>query len=418
MSLVGIRDMSLIETPPKNRLAIQTNVARFDRTLIAQAIRHEVERGGQVFFVHNRIESIYSIAELVTELVPNVKVAVAHGQMSEDVLERCMVSFIDRKCDVLVTTTIIENGLDLPNANTLIINNADHFGLAQLYQLRGRIGRSDRRAYAYLLVPHADALSPVARKRLAAIREFSDLGSGFRVAALDLEIRGAGNLLGGEQSGHIEAIGFEMYIKLLEETVSRLKGEETLDEGRAAVNLNVDLRIDQNYIPDMTQRLTVYRRVAGAKSEDDLAQILSELHDRYGPLPASILNLADYGRLRVRADALGVESIDRDHNTVIVKFRPQMVVDTARVLEIVEEHSDATLVPPGLLKIDLHTAAEFSDVQPIISESWWAGRERAGNASSRPNQRGSSVKDALAPSRIFSRLNGVLAELGSTTEIS
>jgi transcription-repair coupling factor (superfamily II helicase) len=269
-----------------------------------------------------------------------------------------------------------------------------------------------------LLVPHADALSPVARKRLAAIREFSDLGSGFRVAALDLEIRGAGNLLGGEQSGHIEAIGFEMYIKLLEETVSRLKGEETLDEGRAAVNLNVDLRIDQNYIPDMTQRLTVYRRVAGAKSEDDLAQILSELHDRYGPLPASILNLADYGRLRVRADALGVESIDRDHNTVIVKFRPQMVVDTARVLEIVEAHSDATLVPPGLLKIDLHTAAEFSDVQPIISESWWAGRERAGNASSRPNQRGSSVKDALAPSRIFSRLNGVLAELGSTTEIS
>lgn len=418
MSLVGIRDMSLIETPPKNRLAIQTNVARFDRTLIAQAIRHEVERGGQVFFVHNRIESIYSIAELVTGLVPNVKVAVAHGQMSEDVLERCMVSFIDRKCDVLVTTTIIENGLDLPNANTLIINNADHFGLAQLYQLRGRIGRSDRRAYAYLLVPHADALSPVARKRLAAIREFSDLGSGFRVAALDLEIRGAGNLLGGEQSGHIEAIGFEMYIKLLEETVSRLKGEETLDEGRAAVNLNVDLRIDQNYIPDMTQRLTVYRRVAGAKSEDDLAQILSELHDRYGPLPASILNLADYGRLRVRADALGVESIDRDHNTVIVKFRPQMVVDTARVLEIVEAHSDATLVPPGLLKIDLHTAAEFSDVQPIISESWWAGRERAGNASSRPNQRGSSVKDALAPSRIFSRLNGVLAELGSTTEIS
>ncbi len=418
MSLVGIRDMSLIETPPKDRLAIQTNVARFDRTLIAQAIRHEVERGGQVYFVHNRIESIYSIAELVTRLVPNIKVAVAHGQMSEDVLERCMVSFIDRKCDVLVTTTIIENGLDLPNANTLIINQADHFGLAQLYQLRGRIGRSDRRAYAYLLVPHADALSAVARKRLAAIREFSDLGSGFRVAALDLEIRGAGNLLGGEQSGHIEAIGFEMYIKLLEETVSRLKGEEILDERRAAVNLNIDLRIDQNYIPDMTQRLTVYRRVAGAKSEDDLTQILSELHDRYGLLPESILTLADYGRLRVRADALGVESIERDHNTVVVKFRPQMVVDSGRVLEMVEEHSDVTLVPPGLLKIDLCAATDSSDAQLTTSAPWWAGRERAGNASLRPNRGDSSAEDALSPSGIFSRVTGVLAELGSTTEIS
>ena len=192
MSLVGIRDMSVIETPPKDRLAIQTSVVRFDRAVVAQAIRHELSRGGQVYFVHNRIESIYAIADLVTRLVPDARVAVAHGQMPEDALERCMVHFVEHEFDVLVTTTIIENGLDIANANTLVVNHADQFGLAQLYQLRGRIGRSDRRAYAYLLVPHADALSPVARKRLAAIREFSDLGSGFRVAALDLEIRGAG----------------------------------------------------------------------------------------------------------------------------------------------------------------------------------------------------------------------------------
>ena len=227
MSLVGIRDMSVIETPPRDRLAIQTNVVAFDQKVIGDAVRHELERGGQVYLVHNRVESIYSIAGLVQRLVPEAKIIVGHGQMGEDELEKVMVDFVARKFDVLVATTIIENGLDIPNANTMIINRADRYGLAQLYQLRGRVGRSDRRAYAYLLVPPGHTLSPVARKRLAAMREFSDLGSGFRVAALDLEIRGAGNLLGGEQSGHIET-------DRLRDVPEAARGDDPRAQGRGA----------------------------------------------------------------------------------------------------------------------------------------------------------------------------------------
>ena len=224
MGLAGIRDMSVIETPPKDRLAIQTSIVKFSTDVIAAAIRQELARDGQVYFVHNRVESIYSLASLVQKLVPEARVAVAHGQMPEAELEKAMLAFVEGRADVLVATTIIENGLDIPRANTMIINRADRYGLAQLYQLRGRVGRSDRRAYAYLLVPPDTVLSEIARKRLAAIREFSELGAGFRIAALDLELRGAGNLLGGEQSGHIEAVGLDLYVKLLEQTILELKG--------------------------------------------------------------------------------------------------------------------------------------------------------------------------------------------------
>ena len=241
MSLVGIRDMSIIETPPKDRLSIQTNVVTFDAAVIERAVRNEVARGGQVYFVHNRVESIFSIGSLLQRLVPEARIVIGHGQMGEEELERAMLGFVERRFDVLLATTIVENGLDIPNANTIVINRADRYGLSQLYQLRGRVGRSDRPAYAYLLVPPQESLSPVARKRLAVIKEFSDLGSGFRVAALDLEIRGAGNLLGGEQSGHIDTVGFEMYMKLLEEAVRELKGEDIDDDLRATVNLRVDL---------------------------------------------------------------------------------------------------------------------------------------------------------------------------------
>ena len=305
MSLVGIRDMSIIETPPKDRLSIQTNVLKFDQQVIGRAIRSELARNGQVYFVHNRVESIFSIGSLIQRLVPEARVVVGHGQMNEDALERAMLDFIAKKFDVLLATTIVENGLDIPNANTIIINRADRYGLSQLYQLRGRVGRSDRPAYAYLLIPPEENLSPVAKKRLAAIKEFSDLGSGFRVAALDLEIRGAGNLLGGEQSGHIETVGFEMYMKLLEQTVRELKGEDIEDDVRATVNLGVDLRIDESYVDDMNQRLMLYRKVAAARREEEIDRVLEEALDRYGPLPDSVLNLADYGRIRVMADRLG-----------------------------------------------------------------------------------------------------------------
>jgi transcription-repair coupling factor (superfamily II helicase) len=357
MSLVGIRDMSIIETPPKDRLSIQTNVVKFDQQVIARAIRHELQRSGQVYVVHNRVESIYSIANLVTRLVSEARVVVGHGQMSEDALERAMLDFVGRKYDVLVATTIVENGLDIPNANTIIVNRADRYGLAQLYQLRGRVGRSDRAAYAYLLIPPQDNLSPVAKKRLAAIREFSDLGSGFRVAALDLEIRGAGNLLGGEQSGQIEAVGFEMYMKLLEQTVRELKGEEVEDDVRSAVNLGIDLKIDGVYIPDMNQRLMIYRQMASARRDEELDRTLADVRDRYGPLPNSVINLADYGRIRIMADRLGIEAIDREGQVVVFRFRPLAKLDPQRLVALVARRADVALVPPAALRLDLRPAA-------------------------------------------------------------
>src|SRR5262249_39852286 len=230
------------------------------------------------------------------------------------------------------------------------------YGLSQLYQLRGRVGRSDRRAYAYLLIPPEESLSPVAKKRLAAIREFSDLGSGFRVAALDLEIRGAGNLLGGEQSGHIEAIGFDLYMKLLEQTIKELKGEEVEDEIRANVNLRVDLRIDETHIPDMNQRLTVYRRMAAVRSEPELERLLEEVRDRYGPPPESVLNLAEYASIRLLAARIGLESLDREGQTVVLKFRADAKLDPAYLFRLVQQRGDLKMIPPATVKVDLKWA--------------------------------------------------------------
>ena len=302
-----------------------------------------------MFFVHNRVESIYSMANLVGRLVPEASSPSAHGQMGEEELERVMVDFVAHKYDVLVATTIVENGLDIPNANTIVINRADRYGLAQLYQLRGRVGRSDRRAYAYLLVPAEQTLSPIARRRLAAIREFSDLGSGFRIAALDLEIRGAGNLLGGQQSGQIEAVGFDMYMKLLEETIRELKGEDLEDERRAVVNLRIDLRIDEHYIPDMNQRLMVYRRLARAASFEEVAAFLAELRDRYGAPPRSVENLAEYAKIRLLADGIGLESLDREAGVVVLKFRQDAKIDPLLLAGLVQRRGDLTLLPPAVL---------------------------------------------------------------------
>ncbi len=430
MSLVGIRDMSIIETPPKDRLSIQTNVVKFDQEVIRRAIRNEIARGGQVFFVHNRVESIFSIGNLIQRLIPEARVVVGHGQMNEDMLERAMLDFVARKFDVLLATTIVENGLDIPNANTIIINRADRYGLSQLYQLRGRVGRSDRPAYAYLLIPPEDNLSPIAKKRLAAIKEFSDLGSGFRVAALDLEIRGAGNLLGGEQSGQIDAVGFEMYMKLLEQTVRELKGEEVEDELRATVNLRVDLRIDESYVPDMNQRLTLYRTVAAARHEDEIDDVLEGAFDRYGPLPASVLNLADYGRIRIMADRLGVESIDREARTVVIKFRPQAKVDPVRLVSLVRQRSDLTLVPPAGLRLGLDGAAgpgpakssgvraQGSNpgrrVREAHAPSWWTARAKTGDVRpgfSKEEILRSPKEDPRAPGGVFERVGGLLSEL-------
>ena len=427
MSLAGIRDMSIIETPPKDRLSIQTNVVKFDQEVMRRAIGNEMERGGQIYFVHNRVESIYSMADLLHRLVPEAKIGVGHGQMGEDELEKVMVDFMAHKYDVLLATTIIENGLDISNANTMIINRADRYGLSQLYQLRGRVGRSDRRAYAYLLIPPEDNLSPVAKKRLAAIREFSDLGSGFRVAALDLEIRGAGNLLGGEQSGQIEAVGFDMYMKLLEQTIKELKGEELEDEIRANVNLRVDLRIDESYIPDMNQRLTVYRRMAGVRSEDELRRVIEETRDRYGPPPATIENLAEYACVRLLADRIGIESIDREGQLVVLKFRPEAKVDPARLFSLVQERKDLQLTPPATLRLDMRVAearrdesstpgrrsARRSD-QTGQARSWWTARATSGEVKggfTRDEILKPAAEDPRAEGGVFSRVSGLLRDL-------
>jgi transcription-repair coupling factor (superfamily II helicase) len=437
MSLIGIRDMSIIETPPKDRLSIQTNVVKFDAQVIARAVRHELARGGQVYVVHNRVESIFSIGSLIQRLVPEARIVVGHGQMAEDQLERAMMDFVGRKFDVLLATTIVENGLDIPNANTIIINRADRYGLSQLYQLRGRVGRSDRPAYAYLLIPPEDSLSPVAKKRLAAIKEFSDLGSGFRVAALDLEIRGAGNLLGGEQSGHIEALGFEMYMKLLEQTVRELKGEELEDDVHATVNLRVDLRIAGDYVPDMNQRLMLYRKVAAARRDEDIDRVLEEAADRYGPLPDSVLNLADYGRIRVMADELGIDTIDREGRTVVIKFRPQAKVDPVRLVSLVRQRSDLTLVPPAALKLNLEGSGAGPEARQSPSgshasspkapasrrstsrfagaaPSWWTARAREAEVTpgfSKAEILKPKHEDPRAPGGAFERVGRLLSEL-------
>ena len=440
MSLAGIRDMSVIETPPRDRLSIQTNVVKFDAAVIQRAIRTEMERGGQVYFVHNRVESIFSLGNLITRLVPEARIGIGHGQMAEEALEKVMVDFVGHKHDVLLATTIIENGLDIPNANTIIVNRADRYGLSQLYQLRGRVGRSDRRAYAYLLIPPEEALSAVAKKRLAAIREFSDLGSGFRVAALDLEIRGAGNLLGGEQSGHIEAVGFDMYMKLLEQAVKELKGEEVEDDVRANVNLRVDLRIDETYIPDMNQRLTVYRRMAAVRSEDELGRIVDEVRDRYGTPPESVLNLAEYAAIRLLADRIGLESIDREAQVVVLKFRPETKLDPIRVLNLINQRGDLTLVPPATLKLNLtapvvkpaparpapaaagtradgritRSSLSKRGKDPVASGSWWAARAQTGEVTagfSRDEILRPAKEDPRSETGVFTRVSALLREL-------
>jgi transcription-repair coupling factor (superfamily II helicase) len=366
----------VIETAPKDRLSIQTHVVKFDQHVIGRALRTELARGGQVYVVHNRVESIYSMANLLERLVPEARIVVGHGQMSEDALERTMLDFMAHKFDVLLSTTIVENGLDIPNANTIVVNRADRYGLSQLYQLRGRVGRSDRPAYAYLMIPPEESLSPVAKRRLAAIKEFSDLGSGFRVAALDLEIRGAGNLLGGQQSGQIDSVGFEMYMKLLEQTVRELKGEDLDDDVRAAVNLQVDFRIPESYVPDVNQRLSIYRRVASSRSEEEIRRVLDDALDRYGPPPPALLNLADFGRVRVGADRLGLESIDRDGPLVVFKFREKTRVDLARLLTLVRGRPDLQLVPPGSLKLDVRQEGAAEAVR--TSRAWWTARATAG----------------------------------------
>ncbi|MBA2524517.1 MAG: transcription-repair coupling factor [Pyrinomonadaceae bacterium] len=353
MSLTGLRDMSLIETPPRDRLAIQTQVVQFSENVIKSAMELELGRGGQAFFIHNRVETIETVAALVKRLVPQARIAVGHGKMNEKEMERVMLDFIEFKYDVLVATTIIENGIDIPRANTIIINRADAYGLSQLYQLRGRVGRSNRRAYAYLLIPGEQELSPIARRRLAAIREFSDLGAGFRIAALDLELRGAGNFLGGRQSGHMDALGFDLYTQMLERTVAELRGEQVDDETSVSINLGVNVAIPDDYIQDMGQRLRTYKRVSSARDEGTLADIRRETEDRYGRLPPPVEELFAYALLRRLAEEVGVISIDKTADGIAIKFGEKARISPERLSILVSTRAGATFTPSGVLRLDL-----------------------------------------------------------------
>src|SRR6516162_6206323 len=368
MSLLGMRDMSVIETPPKDRLAIHTVVAPFQPNLIRSAIELELGRGGQVYFLHNRVDSIWQRAAMVQELAPQARIGVGHGQMGEADLEKTMLQFMRHEFDILVCTTIIENGLDIPLANTMLVENAERYGLSELYQLRGRVGRSNRRAYAYLLVPPDTELTEIARKRLAALKEFSDLGAGFKIAALDLELRGAGNLLGGEQHGHINSVGFDTYVRLLDETVRELKGEEVVPEIHSSLNLNLDIRIPNDYIGDENQRLRAYRQIANSANAAARDRAEKELEDRYGPVPIAVRNLIDYSALKTAAEQAGIEAIDRRPNLLNIKFHKETPVDPARLMNIVSQARGAQFSPAGVLILPLDHRTGAAEILRFLRE--------------------------------------------------
>jgi transcription-repair coupling factor (superfamily II helicase) len=351
LSLSGLRDLSIIETPPRDRLAIETQVVPRKAEVIREAVEAELARGGQVFFVHNRVESIGRVKQELEELVPAVRVTVAHGAMREGELEKAMTRFLSRGSDVLLATTIIENGLDIPSANTILIDRAETYGLAQLYQLRGRVGRSDKPAQAFLLVEETVALSDTARRRLASIQEFCDLGAGFRIAAKDLEIRGSGNILGGEQSGQIASVGFETYLTLLEEAVREMRGEEPLPERAVTLSLGLDLTIPPAYVADENWRMMIYKKIARASDDRALEETAREIADRFGDPPEPVRRLIAYSRLRARAERLHVTAITRQAGQVHLRFAEEAAVDPQSLLDFVRSIRGARLSPGRVLSL-------------------------------------------------------------------
>ncbi|HVS00823.1 MAG TPA: transcription-repair coupling factor [Thermoanaerobaculia bacterium] len=347
MSLAGVRDLSVIETPPKDRMAVETAILPWSPQLVREAIELELERGGQVYYVYNRVESIEEMLTQLRDIVPGVRITVGHGQLDERELSRRMHAFTNGDFDVLLATTIIENGIDIPNVNTMIVHRAERFGLAQLYQLRGRVGRSSQLAYCYFLVPEDRVLSEQARKRLSALREFSDLGAGFRIAARDLEIRGAGNMLGGEQSGHIGALGIETYLKLLEETVRELRGETVEEAPSVAIDLPVPMAIPQDYVADANLRMEIYRKIAAAEVSE--SEVLAELLDRFGPPPPAVATLIEVASLKRLAESLRVQSISSKGGDLIIRLRRDARVDVERLIEMVSNRPGASFSPTGVL---------------------------------------------------------------------
>ena len=373
MSLTGLRDMSVIQTPPPDRRSIRTFVLRFSPTEIREAILREKARGGQVFFVHDRVESIGGIHRFLQELVPEVSIEVAHGQMPERALEKVIARFIAKEVDVLLCTTIVESGLDIPNANTILVNRADTLGLAQLHQLRGRVGRSSERAYAYFLVPAERALTRDAQKRLEVIQRLSELGSGFQIATFDLEIRGAGHLLGSKQSGHIEAVGFDLYLELLEEAVAEVRGEPIRKATEPEIKLPVPAFIPEGYLPDVHQRLLFYKKLSQANSPEEVEEVRAELVDRAGPPPPEVDALANLMAIKARLRALGLRGLEAGPHRLALVLGREVSLDPVRLAELVSREQDRLRLTPDLKLVarvsgDLTPARIFDEANRLVDE--------------------------------------------------
>jgi transcription-repair coupling factor (superfamily II helicase) len=366
MSLLGIRDLSLINTPPPNRQSIRTYLVNFDEEVIREAIRTEIARGGQVFFVHNRVKDIEAMAALVQGLVPDARLAIAHGQMPGRTLEQVMMRFVEKEIDLLVCTSIIESGLDIPNANTIIINHAERFGLADLYQLRGRVGRSAERAFAYLICPPRQQLSREAMRRLRAIQELTELGSGFRLAMRDLEIRGAGNLLGHVQSGHIAEVGFELYNSLLEQAIRELKGEEVRERVTPEIHLPVEAVIPPDYIAHDNQRLILYKRLAVLQEEGEVEKIRGELEDRFGPVPQSLLNLLEVIRLKIWLSQFSVKRFELGDKRAMLAFAREGSLSAEKMVRLIEQGGGKYRLTQDMRLI---FTPEASDWQGVLAET-------------------------------------------------
>ena len=367
MALLGLRDMSLITTPPPGRLSVRTHLARFREATIREALEHELSRGGQVFFVHNRVETIYNVASMVERAVPAARVVVGHAQMADEELERVMLEVVQGKADVLVCTTIIESGIDIPRANTILIHDADHFGLAQLYQLRGRVGRGQERGICYLLVKDPARLSDVARRRLDVLQQHAELGSGLAIAQQDLDIRGAGNMLGRDQSGHIEAIGFELYAQLLEEAVAELTGEVIEVDDEPEVKLPVPAYLPDDYVEDVSLRLSFYKRFSNARTEEALDELWLELEDRYGPPPEPVAFLRDVVLLKNYLRLLGGRSLEGGPQALVFELREDTPLDPTKVLERIATHRGGWEFRPDMkVVVRLRDASAVDMVQAAL----------------------------------------------------
>ena len=371
MSLVGIRDMSVLEEPPVDRMPIQTFVMEKSEPIVREAILREIGRGGQVYYVYNRVGNMDIVANEIAKLVPEAVVAFAHGQMNERELERTMFRFVQGEIDVLVATTIVETGLDIPNVNTIIIEDADRLGLSQLYQLRGRVGRSNRTAYAFLLYKRDKLLKEVAEKRLAAIKEFTELGSGFRISMRDLEIRGAGNLLGASQHGHMEAVGYDLYCKMLNEAVKKCKGEEVPEEEyETSVEIKVDAFIPVSYIKNEFQKLDIYKRIAELETEDEKTDMIDELVDRFGEPPKSVMNLLNIAILKAKAHEAFIMEVASKKEQLQFTMYPQAKIDVEGIPKLIASMGRKLRFVPGAKPyfVYQYTGNVLSEAEKIVDE--------------------------------------------------